>query len=349
MSKKWFKKIDMNFIYIPNSLEGLIVWTLFFGGLLLLANHFNIVNTGFKEGILFLCSSSLLIWIFNKIASTKETSIKTNNKEKKVKNKTSKKTKISPFIIGGILLLILSIFIFIVIANVFTGYGNYSKNNIVKTKIMNEKMEDIIFSRIQSDYNYKSYGGHNIIYQGKTTKNCVEYIDDMFGSTKYTYPCHRLSFRFDINFDKTSLPIQGYDVIVWFAKDRIQNITFSEIKKPTMLDCKTQAAKNPEYKDILTRLNKEKEKLIKFNESNNITINNKLYQEVLKNYSKIQNESAVFLNNYCLDFVKTTKSEINSFEDCVNAGYEVLYPDCKGCKVQCIMPDQRIFTKESEK
>jgi hypothetical protein len=37
---------------------------------------------------------------------------------------------------------------------------------------------------------------------------------------------------------------------------------------------------------------------------------------------------------------------INDFESCVKAGYEVLYPDCQGCKPYCETPKGIIFTQD---
>ncbi|MFW5990751.1 MAG: hypothetical protein ACOCQX_00840 [Candidatus Nanoarchaeia archaeon] len=34
---------------------------------------------------------------------------------------------------------------------------------------------------------------------------------------------------------------------------------------------------------------------------------------------------------------------VNDFKSCVDAGFEVLEPDCKGCPKQCITPDEKIF------
>ncbi len=40
-----------------------------------------------------------------------------------------------------------------------------------------------------------------------------------------------------------------------------------------------------------------------------------------------------------------TPKEVNSFNECVDAGYELMYPDCEGCQPYCETPDGQRFTK----
>ncbi len=40
--------------------------------------------------------------------------------------------------------------------------------------------------------------------------------------------------------------------------------------------------------------------------------------------------------------------DINSFMECVNAGHEVLYPDCEGCAPYCETPEGTRFEKQTE-
>lgn len=41
-------------------------------------------------------------------------------------------------------------------------------------------------------------------------------------------------------------------------------------------------------------------------------------------------------------------SDIESFDECMDAGYEVMYPDCVGCQPYCETPDGQRFEQESE-
>lgn len=43
-----------------------------------------------------------------------------------------------------------------------------------------------------------------------------------------------------------------------------------------------------------------------------------------------------------------TQAEINRYEDCVAAGYEVLYPDCIGCVPYCTTPSGEIFYPKND-
>ncbi len=38
-------------------------------------------------------------------------------------------------------------------------------------------------------------------------------------------------------------------------------------------------------------------------------------------------------------------ASVDTFEECVEAGYEILYPDCMGCPRQCVTPEGRTFTE----
>jgi len=45
-----------------------------------------------------------------------------------------------------------------------------------------------------------------------------------------------------------------------------------------------------------------------------------------------------------MEKLRILQREINSYEECVDAGYEILYPDCVGCKPYCVTPDGKTFS-----
>jgi len=68
--------------------------------------------------------------------------------------------------------------------------------------------------------------------------------------------------------------------------------------------------------------------LINWQDGNRVEINGVKQGDILEVYSLL-----------------LISQEINSFDQCVNKGYEVLYPDCVGCKPYCKTPDGKIFEK----
>lgn len=46
------------------------------------------------------------------------------------------------------------------------------------------------------------------------------------------------------------------------------------------------------------------------------------------------------------DAVQLEEDAVNSFPECVEAGYEILYPDCEGCQLSCVTPDGRTFVND---
>lgn len=49
-----------------------------------------------------------------------------------------------------------------------------------------------------------------------------------------------------------------------------------------------------------------------------------------------------------INFSYTEISGIFSFQECVDAGYEILYPDCEGCSEYCETPDGRRFVAQQQ-
>jgi hypothetical protein len=45
------------------------------------------------------------------------------------------------------------------------------------------------------------------------------------------------------------------------------------------------------------------------------------------------------------NFSITELTEASSYFECEERGYEILYPDCEGCKQQCITPEGKVFNE----